>query len=573
MAAKKDGVQIEVLDRPGAAAMVAARRESLQASCEIHPAGKRLFAVTPVVTSDEATTNIGLISAVYKRALEHVARDRKAAIVYHVAEGAAYAQRMLSANGFTKRGGLYRANAARLLKTLGLAKASLPALLAHTIDHKIFDRNAALQAMLAAAARGAPRSGPGAPHLDAFDELDAAATAALVRLFERAGAPHLVAEQIVPAMHAEGRVFAAVADGELVAAMQLYATAPRHYTITPPVTIDGEASNIALLAALLKCALDDVVDRDAGATLAMHAAEDTPFAQGALRRAGFAAGRRGSKEGEQRFVALTARAADLRRHLDLDKVTVSDVLRLRISNRALERSGELLSMLSLAAVPLLRGCRRRPILLPAPRPYSGNEQTAKTPQAFTDVREGIVFVEELLQPAELRKLVNYVHRSEKRFKRSTILSKEGELLVARETRRSRVLMNVAGIRPMLQEKITALLPALKRELSIGSASPERIEMQITASNDGDLFRMHNDNGMLPQRRLSYVYFFFEEPRRFLGGQLCFYDEQNRRILTIRPKNNTIVFFRSERMHEVLRVRVPSRQFAHSRFTANGWVRR
>jgi Rps23 Pro-64 3,4-dihydroxylase Tpa1-like proline 4-hydroxylase len=230
-------------------------------------------------------------------------------------------------------------------------------------------------------------------------------------------------------------------------------------------------------------------------------------------------------------------------------------------------------MLSLAAVPLLRDCHRRPILLPSPRSYSGNKQTAKTPRAFTEVREGIVFVEELLQPAELRKLVNYVHRSEKRFKSSTIISKDGELRVAREARRSRVLTSVAGIRPMLQEKITALLPALKRELSIGSASPERIEMQITASNDGDLFRMHNDNGMLPQRRLSYVYFFFEEPRRFLGGQLCFYDEQNRRILTIRPKNNTIVFFRSERMHEVLRVRVPSREFAHSRFTANGWVRR
>ncbi|HEV2719830.1 MAG TPA: 2OG-Fe(II) oxygenase, partial [Thermoanaerobaculia bacterium] len=143
----------------------------------------------------------------------------------------------------------------------------------------------------------------------------------------------------------------------------------------------------------------------------------------------------------------------------------------------------------------------------------------------------------------------------------------------RNYRSSRVITSVDGVRPLLERKIIKLLPALKQELSISRANPRRIEMQITASNDGDLFRRHTDNGgAASPRRLSYVYFFFEEPRRFRGGQLCFYDRQTRRILTIRPKNNTIVFFRSERLHEVLRVRVPSRRFAHSRFTANGWVR-
>src|SRR5262249_34438373 len=171
----------------------------------------------------------------------------------------------------------------------------------------IFARNAALQAALWTLSL----SGDGRREitLDAFDELDDATTAALAQL-------------VAPAMRAEGRVFAGRADGELVAAMQLYATAPRQYTITPPVVAAEETANTALLAAMLKCALDDVVNRDAGATLIMHAADDRPFAQAALRRAGFAASRRGARP---RFVALTTTAAALRRHLGLDRVSVSDV--------------------------------------------------------------------------------------------------------------------------------------------------------------------------------------------------------------------------------------------------------
>ncbi|MBE9012911.1 2OG-Fe(II) oxygenase, partial [Pseudanabaenaceae cyanobacterium LEGE 13415] len=42
---------------------------------------------------------------------------------------------------------------------------------------------------------------------------------------------------------------------------------------------------------------------------------------------------------------------------------------------------------------------------------------------------------------------------------------------------------------------------------------------------------------------------------------------------IQPINNSIIFFPSHFLHEVLPVSCPSRQFADSRFTLNGWIRR
>jgi Rps23 Pro-64 3,4-dihydroxylase Tpa1-like proline 4-hydroxylase len=50
----------------------------------------------------------------------------------------------------------------------------------------------------------------------------------------------------------------------------------------------------------------------------------------------------------------------------------------------------------------------------------------------------------------------------------------------------------------------------------------RIELQVTASNDGDYSRLHRDSDGRDTRELSFVYFFHREPRRFSGGELRIY---------------------------------------------------
>ena len=116
------------------------------------------------------------------------------------------------------------------------------------------------------------------------------------------------------------------------------------------------------------------------------------------------------------------------------------------------------------------------------------------------------------------------------------------------------------------------------EFSIGG-----VEAQVTASNEGDFFHFHSDNGSdrVASRYLTFVYFFHREPRQFEGGELRIHDarlEEGSYVSegsyqTIVPQQNQIVFFPCELMHEITPVNCASQLFADSRFTLNGWLRR
>src|SRR5262249_9445034 len=105
----------------------------------------------------------------------------------------------------------------------------------------------------------------------------------------------------------------------------------------------------------------------------------------------------------------------------------------------------------------------------------------------------------------------------------------------------------------------------------------------TASNDGDFFHFHSDNASerVSSRYLTFVYFFHREPQQFEGGELRIHDARlagesyvsEGSYQPIVPRQNQIVFFPCELMHEITPVECPSRLFADSRFTVNGWLRR
>ena len=110
-----------------------------------------------------------------------------------------------------------------------------------------------------------------------------------------------------------------------------------------------------------------------------------------------------------------------------------------------------------------------------------------------------------------------------------------------------------------------------------------LEIQLTASNHAEFFRVHTDNNddEVRSRELTFVYFFHREPRRFAGGELRVFDTVRtdgvptpaKRFQLVYPLQNQIVFFPSPYLHEILPVICPSREFADSRFTVNGWYRK
>lgn len=110
----------------------------------------------------------------------------------------------------------------------------------------------------------------------------------------------------------------------------------------------------------------------------------------------------------------------------------------------------------------------------------------------------------------------------------------------------------------------------------------QIEMQMTAHNEGNFYKIHNDSGSetTQKREITYVYYFYQEPKGFTGGELQLYDTvlngkyplSQTPAQLIQPQNNSIVFFDSDCQHEVLPVHCSSGLFEHSRFTINGWFR-
>jgi Rps23 Pro-64 3,4-dihydroxylase Tpa1-like proline 4-hydroxylase len=104
---------------------------------------------------------------------------------------------------------------------------------------------------------------------------------------------------------------------------------------------------------------------------------------------------------------------------------------------------------------------------------------------------------------------------------------------------------------------------------------------MTASNDADFFKRHTDSSLHEGRTVSFVYYFYREPKAFTGGELRVYDTRvegdrivgGRKYDTIIPRQNQMLFFPSYLFHEVLPVRCPSQKLADSRFTVNGWISR
>jgi SM-20-related protein len=195
-----------------------------------------------------------------------------------------------------------------------------------------------------------------------------------------------------------------------------------------------------------------------------------------------------------------------------------------------------------------------------------------------------VVMDEFFAPEELNELTEFAISHEAEFSLSEVITPgENGSMVDYHHRRSRVLMNADRYENLVLQRIHACLPQVMQKLG-GEVFPvKRVELQITASNDGDFFRHHSDCGAgdIETRELTFVYFFHREPKAFDGGELRIYDtrfENGEYCSTgngqsITPGQNQVVFFPSSLVHEITAVRCPSQAFADSRFTVNGWFHR
>ncbi|MDJ1169506.1 2OG-Fe(II) oxygenase [Roseofilum sp. BLCC_M154] len=205
---------------------------------------------------------------------------------------------------------------------------------------------------------------------------------------------------------------------------------------------------------------------------------------------------------------------------------------------------------------------------PAPQP------PAPLPNTITS---RFVHLDNFLSDDECDRLLKYVKKRQKDFTSTTTSTGEADY------RYSTVLYHFPEFSEMIIERVKGMMPEVLPQLDRPLFVPQDVEAQLTAHNDGHYFKLHNDNGSpdTATRELTYVYYFHNQPKHFSGGELLLYDSTIKNgyyakadtYQTVEPRHNSIVFFLSRYLHEVLPVRCPSKKFTDSRFTINGWVRR
>lgn len=436
--------------------------------------------------------------------------------------------------------------------------------------------------------------------IDLFEELDNHATVALRAFFRRMGAPHIFEERIVPTLNdGESHIFAAVRDRpwppwglgarHISAVCQAHSVDDNSFAISPVYVTDEDLTNIALMSAVYKEVLDYLV-RAPGAEVNYLVIEGSTFADYVLVSNGFKKTKDIYLTESARYFTYRIEAEELLHRLGLDAVSTFDILSGRVNGAVFERNALFQSMMYLASRPAWGTTVAEIIPLQGGHLYmdppGGAPEPSPEPRPRPEIGPGkatFVVVENFLSTKERQALMDFVLAQEINFVHSAIKQSPLANGVDERKRRSKVLAALERFDSFFDERIRATLPSVLKRLEHAAFEIERIEIQATASGDGDFYQLHLDEYGGGVRELSFVYFFHREPQRFSGGELRICDampidgnvnggpKANNASHILVPRQNTMVFFLSRSLHEILPVRVPSRSFADSRFTVNGWI--
>jgi hypothetical protein len=210
---------------------------------------------------------------------------------------------------------------------------------------------------------------------------------------------------------------------------------------------------------------------------------------------------------------------------------------------------------------------------PLARPISPSRRLAVTPY---------VRVPDFLSSADHAYLLENTIATEADFKASGVITDEGKGAVDHEARLSRTLHGPGLERAwhLFEPRLRAMLPYVRQQLRMPWFALDHTERQLTAHGSGGFFAPHVDTGhpIAASRRISGVYYFNRQPRRFSGGELRLYDTWitpngttgAATSTTLEPEENSIVFFPSDSFHEVCPVATETLEFGDSRFTVTIW---
>ena len=183
-------------------------------------------------------------------------------------------------------------------------------------------------------------------------------------------------------------------------------------------------------------------------------------------------------------------------------------------------------------------------------------------------------LDNFLNSSNLISLVSLTIENQIRFVEEKIITPGAALSAGFKVGQSRVLKIPENFTDKLRAQIEEILPNALNKLVIPAFPFAKMEMQITAINEGEGILFHSGP---PEGELTFILMFYKEPKGFTGGDLRFHDgvrkkkprnsENSARIIDI--KQNRLVVFPSGCEYELGAVHCESRAFTDSLFAVTG----
>lgn len=184
-------------------------------------------------------------------------------------------------------------------------------------------------------------------------------------------------------------------------------------------------------------------------------------------------------------------------------------------------------------------------------------------------------IDDFLAPADLAALWDRVAAHRSRLAASRVAN-EGGSRVDPTHRASQACRADSHLRAFLLPRMQAAMAAggLPGRLALPDLAGGEIEMEVTSHGDQEFFRIHRDCGpAAPRRALTYLCYLTRPTTRYDGGDLLLFDEDGSSFTRIRPAGNRLLFFPSDRRHEVTLVTCDAADPLDARLSVNGWFHR
>lgn len=143
--------------------------------------------------------------------------------------------------------------------------------------------------------------------------------------------------------------------------------------------------------------------------------------------------------------------------------------------------------------------------------------------------------------------------------------------------RAALIIDVAPFRDELAALIDVRLEGTRAQLGVQPFEPMGKHFSMVAYGDGAFYGKHIDMSVgaaidRPPRQITFVYYFFREPKRFSGGALRLFDMRlSGQSMDVEPEHDMLLAFPSWMPHEVLPIACPGCGFGDGRFAVNIWV--